>query len=76
VVTGKLTNFGKTPALAIKLTLRNAQTGERILPAYYEDNYFSLLPGQSREFRVEAGPTAEHAQLDLDGWNVERLSLR
>ena len=37
----------------MRLTLRNAKTGERILPVYYDDNYFSLLPGESREFRIE-----------------------
>jgi hypothetical protein len=35
-----LTNPGSTPALAAKLTLLDTQ-GQRILPAYYSDNYLS-----------------------------------
>jgi hypothetical protein len=32
----------------IKLTLKDAATGQRILPAYYSENYVSLLPGEER----------------------------
>jgi hypothetical protein len=76
VIEGRLTNPGKTPALAIKLTLRDAETGQRILPAYYDDNYFSLLPGESREFHIGFQSKNKKIQVDLDGWNVASTSLR
>jgi hypothetical protein len=76
IVEGKVTNVGPAPALALKLTLRDSRTGRRILPAYYNDNYFSLLPGQSRDFRIESSPGLEQPQVDLDGWNVKPLTLR
>jgi hypothetical protein len=76
VIKGKITNPGKAPALEVRLTLRDAATGERILPVYYDDNYFSLLPGESREFRIETNVTADKPQLDLTGWNVAASSLR
>ena len=75
VVEGEVTNPSDTPALAVKLTVRNADTGERILPAYYDDNYFSLLPGESREFRIECSPTKAKVQVSLVGWNIEHSSL-
>ena len=49
----ELRNTGTTVALANKLTLLNAKDGSRILPAYYTDNYVSLLPGESREIEIE-----------------------
>ena len=76
VVETRLSNPGSTPALAIKLTLRDAKTGRRILPAYYSDSYFSLLPGQSRDLRIESTVAGQEPQLDLDGWNITPTTLR
>jgi hypothetical protein len=59
------------PALAIRLLLRDANTKERILPAYYSDDYFSLMPGEHRQFRIEAtGAIPATAAVAIDGWNI------
>jgi hypothetical protein len=63
-----LTNPGTEPALAAKLTLLNP-AGERILPAYYSDNYISLLPGETKTITI-AYPTAGPASVALRGWNI------
>jgi len=76
VVEARLSNSSGTPALAIKLTLRDSTTGRRILPAYYSDNYFSLLPGKSRALRIEFAGAEQKPQLDLDGWNVVASTIR
>lgn len=70
VVTVSLANTGSAPALNGKLTLVDAK-GARILPAYYADNYVSLLPGERRtvEIRYPAGPVSG-AKVQLRGWNV------
>jgi hypothetical protein len=70
VVTVSLANTGSAPALNGKLTLTDAK-GARILPAYYADNYVSLLPGEKRtvEIRYPTGPAAG-AKVELRGWNV------
>ena len=70
VVTVSLANTGSVPALNGKLTLVDAR-GVRILPAYYADNYVSLLPGERRtvEVRYPGGPSAG-AKVELRGWNV------
>ena len=53
------------------VTLIDAQTKSRILPAYYSDNYISLLPGESRTIEIEYPGTAGHnAALTLRGWNA------
>jgi hypothetical protein len=72
-----LTNGGTTPALAIKLTLKNATTGERILPAYYSDNYASLMPGETRTFDIAFPDSARVSQMNVElrGWNLEPAAI-
>jgi hypothetical protein len=71
----RVTNPTKTPALVIRVTLRDSKTGKRILPAFNDDNYFSLLPGESSEIQIQS-PTAKRDSLvSLDGWNVEPAKL-
>jgi hypothetical protein len=69
----RLQNQGSTAALANKATLVNAGDGSRILPAYFSDNYVSLLPGETREIEIEyPGKAAQGApQISLRGWNLE-----
>jgi glycosyl hydrolase family 2/Ig-like domain-containing protein/concanavalin A-like lectin/glucanase superfamily protein len=65
-----LQNRGRTPALLAKVTLLNA-AGQRVLPAYYSDNYVTLLPGESRD--IEAICPAEGSEctrVSVAGWNV------
>jgi Glycosyl hydrolase 2 galactose-binding domain-like/Exo-beta-D-glucosaminidase Ig-fold domain/Glycosyl hydrolases family 2/Concanavalin A-like lectin/glucanases superfamily len=68
----QLKNTGSDAALETKLTLLNADDGSRILPAYYSDNYVSLLPGESREITIEYPGTAAHSAtaVALRGWNI------
>ena len=67
----QLKNTGNDVALANKLTLLNAN-GARILPAYYSDNYVSLLPGESKEIDIEypASAATGAAQVAIRGWNL------
>jgi hypothetical protein len=72
-----LENRSNSPALEIKLTLIDPATGARILPAYYTDNYISLLPGEKRYIGVAYMTTRSMAvtpqvmpKLLIRGWNV------
>jgi hypothetical protein len=77
-IEGRITNAGKVPAIQVRLTLRDAKTGLRILPVYYDDNYICLLPGETRDFRIEFKETdaAKHPKITLDGWNIKPSVLR
>jgi len=67
-----LENRGSATAIEAKLTLLNSEAA-RILPAYYSDNYTSLLPGEIRDIRIEYPASAGRAtQVGLRGWNVPR----
>ncbi|KER87308.1 glycosyl hydrolase [Xanthomonas arboricola pv. celebensis] len=72
VLRASVRNASQQVALNTKLTLVDAQ-GQRILPAYYSDNYLSLVPGEQREIEIR-GPSAaslRNATLQVRGWNVE-----
>ena len=69
-VTVKLKNTGSAAALTIKLTLTDAATGERILPAYYSENYISLLPGEERAVTVAFPAGDAKPAIGLRGWNL------
>jgi hypothetical protein len=71
-VTVQLTNPSTVVSLESKLTLVDPRDKARILPAYYSDNYISLLPGESRTIEVEYSTSAAHgpAELTLRGWNA------
>ena len=43
--------------------------GRRIVPVHYSDNFFSLLPGESRE--VEIDGAGEEARVAASAWNVQ-----
>ncbi len=71
-VTVTVHNASANIALMAHLQLRR-KSGERVLPAYYSDNYISLVPGESRTITIEADASAfngEDALVDFDGWNV------
>jgi hypothetical protein len=77
----ELKNTGPEAALQNKLTLIDGASGERILPAYYSDNYVSLLPGESRTIEIDCpAGNADGSQLALTlrGFNLpqRRIELK
>jgi hypothetical protein len=68
-----LENAGSTAAIELKLTLLEADGKTRVLPAYYSDNYVSLLPGEKKEIVVECSKEAvkDGLSVGLRGWNLE-----
>jgi hypothetical protein len=71
-----LRNSGSTVALMNKLTLVDSASGERILPAYYSDNYVSLLPGETREIDIEyPASTGANPGVTLRGWNLTPMNV-
>jgi hypothetical protein len=72
-----LRNPSPQAALAAKLTLENAGDGSRILPAYYSDNYISLLPNEERDVAIEypASHAKDPAKLALTGFNINPATI-
>ena len=68
-----LANTGSAPAVQTRIRTISSATDEDILPAFYSDNYFSLMPGESKTITVEFNP--EHLKggqpvFELSGWNT------
>jgi hypothetical protein len=76
VVTVTVDNRGRQAALNTKLTLLDDR-GERVLPAFYSDNYLSLLPGEVREvlIRYTARPGIGGTKVAVRGWNVKSAGV-
>jgi hypothetical protein len=72
IVTAAFQNPTSSIAFAIHLTLHTATTNQRVLPAFYGDNYFTLLPGQSKAVSIEFDEGLLHgekARLQYQCWN-------
>ena len=61
----------------LRLTLRNATTGQRVLPTTYTDNYLWLAPGESRDITATCLAANPPAQLTVtaDGYNVPAATV-
>lgn len=72
----RLRNPSSTLAFAIQLRLTRGPGGSDITPVFWEDNYFSLMPGEEREVIVRfktASLQGLNPTLEVGGWNAERL---
>ena len=77
-ISAELSLPGPAVALMNKLTLRRANGGPRILPAYATDNYVSLLPGEHCRIEIAcpAGMADGELEIALEGWNARPLAVR
>jgi exo-1,4-beta-D-glucosaminidase len=61
-------------AFFIHLSINKGQEGEEILPIFWDDNYFSLLPKERKEITASfalASLNGATPFLKVEGWNVE-----
>ena len=66
-------NPGKALAFFVHLKVDKGKGGEEILPVIWEDNYFSLLPGEKREVTATyrtAELGSSKPDVEVSGWNV------
>ncbi len=74
----RVKNTGTSPSVAMKLTLFHADN-TRVLPAYYSDNYISLLPGEERTIVVHVpsrSAGAGNSHFTLRGWNLPERNVQ
>jgi exo-1,4-beta-D-glucosaminidase len=68
-----LENPGKALAFFVRLKVNKGSGGKEILPVIWEDNYFSLLPGEKREVSAtyrSAELGNAKPEVEVSGWNV------
>jgi hypothetical protein len=61
----------KVLAFFNRISLVDANTKSRILPAFYSDNYISVLPGQQKKIIIDYNPAlfGKNLMIDVAGWN-------
>ena len=68
-------NQGTVPALQINLSIKKLQSGERVLPVFWSDNFFSLMPGEEQEIIFTFYDELENDNLGycVEGFNVDQF---
>ncbi|HUZ45829.1 MAG TPA: discoidin domain-containing protein [Terriglobia bacterium] len=70
-------NSSAYPALLVRVKAVRETSGDRILPALYNDNYVDLLPGERRTIRTEvanADARGEKPGIVVEGFNVGKAT--
>ena len=54
-----------------RISLVDAATNERVLPAFYDNNYISVLPGEQKKVIIDYPATGlKNLAIAIDGWNT------
>ncbi|MFL6299863.1 MAG: glycoside hydrolase family 2 protein, partial [Terriglobales bacterium] len=73
-----VTNPGKSLAFQVALRAYGKKDGSDILPVLWDDNYISLLPGESRTVTASIAPEDLHGDkpgVEVSGWNVKTSTV-
>ena len=72
-LTLRLANTGDTPAMMLRVKVTDTATGDLVVPVLYSDNYFFLMPGESREVavRLQKEDVAGLPKVSVSGFNVD-----
>lgn len=74
-VTLEIENPSKSLAFFVNPKILKEKSGDLVLPVYWDDNYFSLLPGEKRTVNVRFNNedlSGESPVIAVDGWNIIR----
>ena len=69
----KLKNTGKVPALFIEMSIKGKHSKKNLLPIFLDDNYITLMPGESRELKATFGADIlgnDRPEVICQGWNL------
>ena len=67
-------NRSDAPALMVRLNIVGDKDSRQFLPIFYSDNYFALLPGETKVVRVhwkDVDTRGNAPLLKVSGYNVE-----
>ena len=78
-LTATITNTNGKAAVMVRFKVVQNGSGERILPVCYSDEYFLMLPGESKVVSMDYATSdafGNEPQLFVEGFNVERTEIR
>ncbi len=71
-----VSNPANSPAIGLKFNLCDQENGKIILPAYFSDGYFTLLPGEKKQMEVNwNSPIGKKAEVVVEGYNLKSQQL-
>ncbi len=73
-----LTNPDNAPvAFFNRISLVDAQSGNRLLPVFYSDNYISVLPSEHKTITLNynAAKIKNAAMVSISGWNLKEQTI-
>ncbi len=73
-LTTEIHNVSKHPALMVRVKAVREKSGDRILPAFFSDNYIALMPGERRTIRIElenSDTRGEKPRVVVEGFNTQ-----
>ncbi|MDR2921447.1 MAG: glycoside hydrolase family 2 [Tannerella sp.] len=68
----EVSNTSNTIAAAIKLNACDKTTKELILPAFFSEGYFNLLPGEKRRIELVLPENISAFDILTDGYNIDK----
>jgi len=74
VIKTALNNTSKHPVLMVRLKVVGKNSGKRILPVFYSDNYVSLMPGEKKVITMklrDEDTGGEKPGVEISGFNLE-----
>jgi hypothetical protein len=73
LIATSLKNVSGSPALMVRLNVIGSKTKERILPAFYSDNYIFLMPGEEKVITIslrDEDTRGEKPLIGISGFNL------
>ncbi|MBE6235543.1 MAG: glycoside hydrolase family 2 [Bacteroidales bacterium] len=71
----KVTNTSDKVAFFVRMALKDAE-GQMVTPAFWNENFISLKPGESRTYTCRTGvPAQGQLNVELSGWNIAPATL-
>lgn len=73
LITTTLINSTDTPALMVRLKVVGKESGKRILPVFFSDNYVSLMPGEKKLITMKfknCDTRGEKPAIEISGFNL------
>ncbi|MFO7668380.1 MAG: discoidin domain-containing protein [Bacteroidales bacterium] len=73
----KLNNVSESVSIMNRIKLKDTQSGESVLPVFFDDDYVTLLPGEKKTITMkieEKYLENRDVEINLEGWNTSAQS--
>jgi exo-1,4-beta-D-glucosaminidase len=77
-VTINIENPSPVMAFAVNPKIKKSRSKDLVLPVFWEDNYFTLMPNEKKTLKVKFNPKdlgEEKPILELEAWNVKAVEV-